>query len=60
MKKSYQGLLWEQRCYFDEAVYGSQELNGDFNDANSQGKKTRNIEEAWYKAGLNKFNICMH
>ena len=47
-------LLW-QGC-----IHGSQELNGDFNDANSQGKKTRNIEEAWYKAGLNKFNICMH
>ena len=35
LKKSYQSPSWE--------------LTGDFNDANSQGKKTRNIEEGWYK-----------
>ena len=49
LKKSYQSLLWEQRRYFDRALHGSQELNRDFNDANSQGKKIRNIEEGWYK-----------
>ena len=30
------------------------ELTGDFNDANSQGKKTRNIEEGWYKGTKKK------
>ena len=53
-KKSYQSLLWEQRRYFDGAVHGSQELNRDFNDTNSQGKKTRNIEEGWYKGTIKK------
>ena len=54
MKKSYQSLLWEQRRYFDWAVHGSQELNGDFNDTKSQEKKTRNIEEGWYKGTKKK------
>ena len=40
LKKSYQSVLWE--------------LTGDFNDANSQGKKTRNIEEGWYKGTKKK------
>ena len=30
------------------------ELTGDFNDANSQGKKTRKIEEGWYKGTKKK------
>ena len=54
VKKFYQSLLWEQRRYLDGAVHGSQELNRDFNNANSQGKKTRNIEEGWYKGTKKK------
>ena len=51
VKKSYQSLLWEQRRYFDGAVHSSQDFNRNFNNANSQGKKTerRNKEESWYK-----------
>ena len=41
VKKSYQSLLWEQSRYFDGAVHGSQELNGGFNDANSQEKNQK-------------------
>ena len=51
VKKSYQSLLWEQKRYFDGAVHSSQDFNRNFNNANSQGKKTerRNKEESWYK-----------
>ena len=54
VKKSYQSLLWEQRRYFDWAVHGSQDLNRDLNNKNSQEKKTRNIEEGWYKGNKKK------
>ena len=54
VKKSYQSLLWEERRYSDRAVHGIQELNRNFNDANSQGKKTRNKEERWYEGTKKK------
>ena len=54
VKKSYQSLLWEQGRYFDGTLHGSQELNRDFNDTNSQGKKTRNIKEGWHKGTKKK------